>query len=66
MIKGLLIIVIGTVWLVSSSAIGNNIANKVGAAGMEVDPNLFRFLFGLAGVAGIIWGLVVVTAALRQ
>jgi hypothetical protein len=65
-IKGLLIILIGTMWLVSSAAIGNNIANKFRRAGMETDPNLFRFAFGLAGLAGIIWGLVELTKALRQ
>ena len=65
MVAGIFAIVIGTVVLAIAGRWADNMANKFRATGSEIDPAIFKIAMGIVGLAGIIYGIVLMTRSLR-
>ena len=65
MVAGIFAIVIGSVVLAIAGRWADNMAKNVRKAGSEVDPAVFKIAMGIVGLAGIIYGIVLMTRSLR-
>ena len=65
MFAGIFAIAIGSVLLAIAGRWADNMAKKFSKTGSEIDPAIFKIAMTIAGLAGIIFGIVKMTAALR-
>ena len=55
----------GSVVLAIAGRWADNMAKKFRATGSEIDPAIFKIAMSIAGLAGIIYGIVLITRSLR-
>ena len=55
----------GSIVLAIAGRWADNMANKFRKTGSEIDPAIFKIAMSIMGLAGIIYGIVLMTAALR-
>ena len=65
MFAGIFAVAMGSVLLAIAGRWADNMANKFRKTGSEIDPAVFKIAMSIMGLASIIFGIVLMTRALR-